>query len=394
MQKKTVGAAILFLCAVSFFFIGKALISKKEALPDQANRIFLVSGDVKITRPNGVVGPQKAASSAVLEKGDIVETAPGATVDIVLGKDNNRSVKIEGNSRVEFREINPTSLDLPKGKILVVLKGLEAKSSFVVKTPTAVCGARGTGWSETTNGKTTTVSVFENEVSAQSVDRRGKPQRKVYTVSAWIQRTFAEDMSVSEARAVADDDMSAWDYWKKNMTFLRDGKVLVNDFDRRENFNNLDGAFGSWNVFYSDQNQYCQDEFSSRERVGETGCSLKLTYDVESSFSAYNGFFTKLMEIDISDYPYLVFSVKGDAEAGFTKTIKVELKNRTQTGIMTVNGITDTWQKMAIPVKDFAGINNFKEMKEFVIVFSDIVVTKKVGAIYIDDIYFARDAKG
>ena len=39
----------------------------------------------------------------------------------------------------------------------------------------------------------------------------------------------------------------------------------------------------------------------------------------------------------------------------------------------------------------FGGINNFKEMKELVIVFSDIGVTKKVGVIYIDEIYFSQD---
>jgi hypothetical protein len=125
--------------------------------------------------------------------------------------------------------------------------------------------------------------------------------------------------------------------------------------------------------------------------VGDRGYSLKLTYDVDSPFSAYNGFFTNLMGIDISDYKYLVFYVKGDKKAGFTKSLNLELKNdKKQVGRLFVEGITDEWKKMVIPLGQFTGINDFKVMKEFVIVFSDIGVTKKEGVIYIDDIYFSK----
>ena len=56
-----------------------------------------------------------------------------------------------------------------------------------------------------------------------------------------------------------------------------------------------------------------------------------------------------------------------------------------------IDDITDQWKRIVIPLASFGGINNFKEMKELVIVFSDIGVTKKVGVIYIDEIYFSQD---
>ena len=60
--------------------------------------------------------------------------------------------------------------------------------------------------------------------------------------------------------------------------------MLVNDFNKKENINNLDGPFGSWNIFYSDPNQHCKDEFSASERLGSSGYSLKLDYDVDCCY--------------------------------------------------------------------------------------------------------------
>jgi hypothetical protein len=291
---------------------------------------------------------------------------------------------------VEFKEINPTSLDFSKGKILVAIKKLEPKSSFVVKTPTAVCGARGTGWSEETSADKTRLCVFEDEVFLQSLDTSGKPKRKKHTASEGTERLIEKDKPVGDAKALSEKDLETWRRWDKNINYIEEGKILINDFERKENFNNLDGPFGSWNTFYYDTNQFCRDEFAPPREAGK-GYSLKLIYDVQSPYSAYNGFFTNLMGIDITDYKYIVFYIKGDKPAGFTKRVNIELKNNKQTGRTILEGITEDWKKRVVPIKSFGGINNFKEMKEFVIVFSDIGVTKKEGAIYIDDIYFAKE---
>lgn len=218
----------------------------------------------------------------------------------------------------------------------------------------------------------------------------GKPKAEKHTISEGTERVLMKGKPISEAKKINEDDLADWQYWNKNVAFLREGKLLVNDFNKKENINNLNGAFGSWVVFYSDANQHCRDEFTPFEKIGDTGYGLKLDYSVNSPFSAYNGFFTKLMDIDISDYKYLVFYIKGDKRAGFTTRVIAELKNARQTGKMTVDGITDEWKKLTLPLDKFTGITNFKEMKEFVIAFTDLTATKKEGVVYIDDIYFAK----
>jgi hypothetical protein len=59
-----------------------------------------------------------------------------------------------------------------------------------------------------------------------------------------------------------------------------------------------------------------------------------------------------------------------------------------QTSHFYVRGVTDQWQDLAIPLKDFEGMTNFRSLKEFVIVFEDTSATSKRGVIYIDDVRF------
>lgn len=394
MNKKfLITVLIVILGAGSFLFIKRILPPKEEIILDQTNKTFIVKGDVKIKGSEEGAEWRKMDSSTVLKKGDIIETAGDSTVDIVIGGNTDKAVKLEEKSRVEFQGINPAYLNFSKGKIRVTLKKLEPKSSFIVKTPIAICGAAGTAWLQEASADKTRVSVFESNVYVCGIDERGRPNTKKYITSEGTERDVEKDrrIRISEARKISEADLEDWQRWGKSIEFLRQGKILVDDFDIKENFNNLKGPLGSWNVFYSDPNQYCRDEFSESERVGDKGYSLKLAYDVDSPFSAYNGFFTYLMDIDLSDYKYLVFYVKGDKKAGFTESLNLELKNnKKQVGRMFIEGITDEWKKMVVPLEQFTGINDFKDMKEFVIVFSDIGVTKKEGVVYLDDIYFAK----
>ncbi|MBU1037445.1 MAG: FecR family protein [Candidatus Omnitrophica bacterium] len=390
MKKILVIAGCIIFCLLAALMIRKALPPAEEIVYDQANKVFMVKGDVKIRRAENPSSLQDMKVSAILKKGDILETSKDSAVEIVIGENVDKAIKLGENSRLEFQDINPAHLNLSRGKVRVTLKKLEPKSSFTVKTPTAISGARATAWSAEVIGNKTKICVFESDVLVRGIDAAGKPNTKKYITGEGTELEVERGKPVSAAKKISEIDMQDWQYWDKNISFLREGKILVDDFSKKENFNNLSGPLGSWNVFYSDPNQQCKDEFTDLERVGDSGYGLKLTYDVDSPFSAYNGFFTSLMGIDLTDYRYLVFSIKGDKKAGFTTTLNIELKNKNQIGRMSIDGITDEWEKITVPLGQFVGINDFKDMKEFVIVFSDINATKKEGVVYIDDIYFAK----
>jgi len=149
---------------------------------------------------------------------------------------------------------------------------------------------------------------------------------------------------------------------------------------------------GIWTKDPNDSTQFCKTSFNSEVRRGNVGFSLQLDYDEDSPNPAMNGIWIKLQNLDASQYGKLSLWIKGDDKIGFSKSIKLELKNsKGENGKYTLFGITKAWGRFVIPLADFTDIKDFSSMTEFVIRFDDqINADKKVGRIYIDDISFVK----
>lgn len=170
------------------------------------------------------------------------------------------------------------------------------------------------------------------------------------------------------------------------------GELMVSDFDAGEKPNNIGGDFGAWSKDPTDFSQGCTESFDSVNRYGTKGFAMKLEYSVESKNPAYNGFWMFLQNLDASKYDNVALRVKGDAKAGYTTVFKLELKNASkQVGRYYVTNISDQWQDIVVPLKDFKGLTDFSNLTEFVIVFEDRIASNKKGVIYIDDIRFTKN---
>jgi hypothetical protein len=169
-------------------------------------------------------------------------------------------------------------------------------------------------------------------------------------------------------------------------------EFLVADFNSGEKPNNIGGDFGAWNKDPTDFTQGCNEAFDSLNRHGTTGFAMKLDYSVESKNPAYNGFWMFLQNFDASKYDNVALWVKGDGKLGYTTVFKVELKNAAkQIGRYYVTNITDNWQDIVIPLKEFKGITDYTNLTELVIVFEDRIASNKKGVIYLDDIRFTKN---
>lgn len=183
--------------------------------------------------------------------------------------------------------------------------------------------------------------------------------------------------------------------------------LVLSDYDNGTLITNLGGLSGgdeekpglTFTIISAD------DEFTK----GNSGYSLRLDYDV-SNLGEYSFYWVKLKPeidgkpgttgtLDLTSYNYLSFWVKGIHEEG---NIKVELHQESNgDGIFTfgrditsyvyVNAYTASgainkdWQKVIIPLKDFAKITDWSKMLELVLVFENRAGNKK-GSMYIDDI--------
>lgn len=170
-------------------------------------------------------------------------------------------------------------------------------------------------------------------------------------------------------------------------------ELVIADFNSGNKPNNIGGDFGSWDKDPDDDTQGTRMSFDSDNARGNpSGYSIRLDYDVDSPNPAYNGFWMKLNGEDARDFNVLTFYIKGDASKGFTKRIKIELKDQSGKPAAYVFGnMTGEWQKVSIPFEKFRRISDWSSLNEFVLVFDDVNSRPKSGTILIDEIALSKE---
>jgi len=163
---------------------------------------------------------------------------------------------------------------------------------------------------------------------------------------------------------------------------------VIADFNRPGHRTNAGLPYGAWNSDPGDPTQFCRVRLMETERIGPAGFGLMIEYDVESPNPAYNGFWLKLPDVPLAAYHTVSFAVKGDAPRGFTRRLRLELKDRSHVARFLLDGIEAQWKQFRIPLNAFEGIETLRAATEFVIVFDEETVTEKVGTVYLDDLVF------
>ncbi|MFA5519765.1 MAG: FecR domain-containing protein [Spirochaetota bacterium] len=130
---------------------------------DEYSVITFVIGDVKKNNIDAQIGD-------LVKENDVIVTAEKSFCDIKIGES---IIRIKARSEMSVSqllkngELEATTLGLSSGSMLCKPKKLVKSESFLVKTPTAVAGIRGTQFAiETDKVLTTRIKVFEGEVKA------------------------------------------------------------------------------------------------------------------------------------------------------------------------------------------------------------------------------------
>jgi len=179
--------------------------------------------------------------------------------------------------------------------------------------------------------------------------------------------------------------------------------VTIADFNSGSMKNNLDGQSGTWQSDPGDKEQGIRASLDSAVKFGEEGASLKLEYDVDSPLNAINGFWTQLRTFDGSRYDHFEFRVKGSAEYGYPESFKIEFKKFEENkkagkeeaikASFIVEGVTQNWQKISVPLNVMNGISDWRDIREFVITFEKRRHEQKKGTLYFDDFAFVHTGK-
>lgn len=153
MRKKTTTAFLTIITAIAFG-------CGRETVDEHATVSFMI-GDVKINSVEAQIGD-------IIKQNDDIITGGNSFCDIKIGGSIIRikaqsSVKI--STLIKSGNIEDTEIGLNSGKLLCKPKKLLKDENFMVKTPTAVAGVRGTQFAiEADKLKTTRIKVFNGEV--------------------------------------------------------------------------------------------------------------------------------------------------------------------------------------------------------------------------------------
>ena len=140
-------------------------ISKTSKVSVIKGAVAKLSGSVKII-PKGASEARNASLHDILGEGDRIETGENGYIEIRL--DNNNAINLKPNTKLTIVRlvINPETgefdniFEVTLGNVKARIENLKGSSKFEVKTPQAICGARGTiMYVGVSNGSTT--SFFE-----------------------------------------------------------------------------------------------------------------------------------------------------------------------------------------------------------------------------------------
>ncbi|OGX11988.1 MAG: hypothetical protein A2351_07735 [Omnitrophica bacterium RIFOXYB12_FULL_50_7] len=130
------------------FFISAPLFAEMGRVAEISN----IQGSAWF-RKSGTTEWKGAEKGMILLENDEIKTGENAKVEILLDTAGETGkLDLEANTQMRFDSMKKDSatadkttlLNLALGKVMIKVEKLQGSSSFQVKTPTSICGVRGT----------------------------------------------------------------------------------------------------------------------------------------------------------------------------------------------------------------------------------------------------------
>ena len=174
----------------------------------QQTKIIDVQGQVLIKKDKNAKW-EKAEKDVFLGKDAEIKTKGKAQCLVSFGDAGKRVITVQQKTDVKIESVEPGSVYLSKGRVFALIKDLSETRKFEVKTPTAIAGARGTGWSTEYEGGKTAISCFDDVVYVASLDKDGNIKEQ-HDVSQGFEVSVDKRGEQSEARPISEEKKEQW----------------------------------------------------------------------------------------------------------------------------------------------------------------------------------------
>lgn len=225
MAKRIGVMFFLLILSLALFSFSPATLRAQSV---QVAEVIHVTGAVMIkttASPDWV----SAKEGMRVKEGDIIKTEADSSAELAFGERLANVLNIFPGSQVVISKFEPGLVKLEQGRVFTLLKKLNKGSTFEVRTPTAVAGARGTGWGTSLKDGQTEIQDFENIVYIAGLDPSGGLSGLKDLIEGW-KAYIAQDGRPGEFLPLTDDEKKAWEKWKEEAL-----KRLRDYLDRQEN---------------------------------------------------------------------------------------------------------------------------------------------------------------
>ncbi len=174
---------------------------------DTLIKVLASFGQVTVLPKDSKTNWTNVSAGMFLKKGDTIKTGPLASCDIAFDGDAKNVVGILENSDVAIVLDGQEKLSTMDAHIYARLSAIPHGSSFEIKTPQAVCGARGTGFGMKSRDKVTEALAFEDNISVRNT--YGNEEN----IEQGFLRKIDDGGNISEALEVSSLDTAEFQAW-------------------------------------------------------------------------------------------------------------------------------------------------------------------------------------
>ena len=215
--------AILCVMAVCMAFLAGSVCAQEKTMPLIADKVIVlfVKGEVMVETERAGKWIDAAVGMA-LQKGENLKTGAKSWAEIGVVSDRENIFRVQEKTLVSLIDLAPIRVGLLKGEVRSLVQGLSPDSTFQIETPTAICGARGTGWDTKTDGKKLTADAHENSIFIRPVSETGQTGKE-YTLDEGKRGILKDPARDLVTKDIPLDRMRDWNGWKEDFAERRSG---------------------------------------------------------------------------------------------------------------------------------------------------------------------------
>ncbi|GEM_PF-2613064 len=160
---------------------------------------------------------QEAQINAVVAQDWEIRTKGRSSCTLAFDAKKKNIITVKDHTEIKIESVLPGKVFLPEGRVFALIKDLPGSKKFEIRTPTAISGARGTGWLTEVIAGETSVSCFDDVVFVDSLDPSGAVTGQIDLAKGLEVNIEDKAVEAADVKQVSEAGMREWQGFVENV---------------------------------------------------------------------------------------------------------------------------------------------------------------------------------